>query len=248
MQKKLLFFIILVIFCSCSHVKVKQPDNFTYIQIKTTDFTLASWQKITDEIEPIKIYIEGDGNAYNSKGYPTNDPTPKNSLIQQIAFSDTSPNVIYLARPYQFTKEKGCNQKDWTTGRFSQKVIDNMFEAVKKISAGKKIFLIGYSGGALLTGLIINQHKNDLNIVKWVTIAGLFNHTDWTTKFDLLPLKDSLDLETLPDIEQIHFICKYDKTIPYELTIKRVNKADCIILEATHNDKKISQQVLEYLK
>jgi len=140
MQRKLLFFIAFIIFCSCSHIQVNPPDNFAYISIKTTDFSLASWQKITDETAPVIIYVEGDGNAYSSKGYPTNDPTPKNSLIQQIAFEDKSPNVIYLARPGQFIEDKNCSQKDWTTGRFSQKIVDNMFEAIKKVSADKNNF------------------------------------------------------------------------------------------------------------
>ena len=237
MNKKILLFFIFVFFISCTLKQTKTPESFTYIPIQTKNYTIASWQKITDTHKPIEIYIEGDGNAYTSKGYPTNDPTPKNSVLQKIAFNDTSANVVYLARPYQFIKDENGNQKDWTTGRFSQKIIDNMFEAIKKISGNNEIILIGYSGGALLTGLIINQYGNELNIIEWITIAGLLNHTAWTTYFDYIPLKDSLDLEEIPNIKQKHFICKKDKVIPNELTLKRVNEKDCIFLDTNHNLK-----------
>lgn len=235
MNKKILLLSIFIFFISCGLKQVKTPDSFIYIPIQTKNYTIASWQKITDIHQPIKIYVEGDGNAYTTKGYPTNDPTPKNSVLQKIAFEDTSANIVYLARPCQFIKDKNCNQTDWTTGRFSQKIVDNMFEAIKKISGNNEIILTGYSGGALLTGIIINRYKKDLNVIKWVTIAGLFNHTDWTTYFNYIPLKDSLDLDKIPNIKQKHFICTKDKVIPNELTLKRVDKKDCVFVNTSHN-------------
>ena len=245
MNRKVLLLFIFIFLTSCTSIKTKYPDNFQYVLIQTKNYTLASWQKITDNNKPIKIYVEGDGNAYTVKGYPTNDPTPKNSVLQKIAFEDSSVNVIYLARPCQFIKDKNCNQTDWTTGRFSQKIVDNMFEAIKDISGNNEIILIGYSGGALLTGLIVNQYRNDLNISEWITIAGLLNHTDWTTYFDLIPLKNSLDLEKIPNIKQKHFLCKKDKIIPNELTLKRVNKVDCIFINTTHDLKNAEHFLVE---
>ena len=55
----------------------------------------------------------------------------------------------------------------------------------------RRIILIGYSGGALLCGLIINHYQEELNIVRWITIAGLLNHTRWTRHFGYNPLKKS---------------------------------------------------------
>ena len=39
------------------------PDTFTYKEIETDTYKLASWQKITDTKSPVRIYIEGDGYA-----------------------------------------------------------------------------------------------------------------------------------------------------------------------------------------
>ena len=93
-MKKLFIFFILLTICSCSTVKTKPPSDFIYKEINTDDFVIASWQKIKDKDSLIKIYIEGDGNAYTSNGYPTTDPTPKSYFLRNIAFNDTSENVV----------------------------------------------------------------------------------------------------------------------------------------------------------
>lgn len=237
-MKRLLIFLsfLLLFLCSCSTMQTKPPTDFCYKEIKTDNYTLASWQKITDNNLPIRIYVEGDGHAYTSNGYPTTDPTPKSYFLRNIAFNDTNANVVYLARPCQYIKNDNQSNVDWTTGRFSQKIVDNMAQAIKQIADNKEIVLIGYSGGALICGLIINQYSQELNVVKWITIAGLLNHTKWTTYFNYVPLKDSLDLDTIPDIDQTHYIGKKDKIIPYQLTLELVDEANCVIIEnATHN-------------
>lgn len=234
--KKYFVFFVFIFAVSCSTIQQKPPENFTYIQIQTNDYVLASMQKITDKKLPIRIYIEGDGNAYTSKGYPTDDPTPKSNFLRNMAFDDPNPNVVYLARPCQFIKNKNYDKKDWTTGRFSQKIVDNVAQAIKQISADNKTILIGYSGAALLTGLIINQYEQELNVVKWITIAGLLNHTEWTNYFHYVPLKDSLDLDIIPNISQTHYVAKKDSVIPYKLTVHALgNKNYILIQNATHN-------------
>ncbi|MBO7431621.1 MAG: hypothetical protein J6U02_01830 [Elusimicrobia bacterium] len=234
-MKKITLFLLFFL-GACSSLKVQVPKEYSYVPIKTKDYILASWQKISNDTEPLRIYIEGDGNAYNSKGYPTNDPSPKSNFVRNFAFNDNSSNVVYLARPCQYIKSNESNIIDWTTGRFSQKIVDNMTQAIKEISKDRDIILIGYSGGALISGLIINQYKDQLNIIQWITIAGLLNHTQWTKYFNYLPLKDSLDLETIPNIKQKHFVGKKDKIVPYQLTLDAANKENCIILNnATHN-------------
>ena len=63
---KKLYLLILFIFCGCQSIVV--PDSFTYREIQTDIYKLASWQKITDSKAPVRIYIEGDGHAFNHLG------------------------------------------------------------------------------------------------------------------------------------------------------------------------------------
>jgi hypothetical protein len=237
-MKKILAFLSLISFilCSCASLQTNPPKDFSYVEIKTDDYVLASWQKIKDEQALIKIYIEGDGHAYTSKGYPTKDPTPKSHFLRDIAFDDTSENVVYLARPCQYIKSNEYKSVDWTTGRFSWKIVNNMAQAIKLIAGDKNVILIGYSGGALLCGLIINEYQQELHIVKWITIAGLLNHTRWTRYFNYTPLRNSMDLDVIPNIPQIHYIGKKDTVIPYWLTLQCLDERNCVVIEnATHN-------------
>lgn len=229
-----IFFLFSICFFSCTK-SITVPSEFNYKEVSSGTYTLACWQKISNENSPFHIYIEGDGNSFNRYGYPTDNPTPKGTFLREIAFNDPNDNVIYLARPGQFVENQNKNQTDWTTGRFSKKIVDSVSQAVNELSKGNPIILIGYSGGALLSGLIINENPN-LNVIKWITIAGVLNHTKWTEKLNLPPLKDSLDLDYLPKVKQIHLVGEKDKIVPAELTKSIVCTQDLIIVpKATHN-------------
>lgn len=216
---------------SCTFMRV--PDFFVYREIKTQNYKLASWQKKLNSNTPIRIYIEGDGHAFNHIGMPTSDPTPRGTFLRQIAFNDPHENVVYLARPCQFVKDKNCQQIDWTTGRFSKKVIDSMAQAVQKIASNHPIVLIGYSGGGLVSGLIIDQHP-ELKVIKWITLAGVLNHTKWTESLKLPPLKNSLDLKKMPNVEQHHYVGDKDEIVPFQLTQDITPKNITILSGATH--------------
>ena len=213
----------------------KYSKTFVYQEVKTNTYTFASWQKMTDKYAPIRIYIEGDGYAFNWEGYPTMDPTPKSVFLRNIAFNDPNPNVVYLARPCQYIQNERCSVQDWTTGRFSGDIVLASTQAVEQIAQNRPIILIGYSGGALLSGLVIEQGKN-LSVQKWMTIAGVLNHTRWTAELNIPPLKDSQDLTRLPQVDQMHFIGDNDTVVPWQLTQSIVPKNSLVIVpNATHD-------------
>jgi hypothetical protein len=217
---------------ACSVIEL--PKNFVYQTVKAKDYTLASWQKQTDDVSPVRIYLEGDGHAFNYAGQPTSDPTPKGDFLRKIAFNDPNPNVVYLARPCQYVMDESCTQKDWTTGRFSQKIIDSVSLAIQKIADNRPVILIGYSGGAMLTGLVIRQNPQ-IKVQKWMTLAGVLNHALWTQDLKLPPLSDSVDLDELPKVNQHHYVGAGDRTVSSDLTQKITqNQNLTIILGATH--------------
>ena len=100
----------------------------------------------------------------------------------------------------------------------------------------KKITLIGYSGGAMVSGLIIEQNPK-LKVEKWITVAGVLNHEKWTNYFGDESLTESLNLKRLPDIKQIHFVGARDETVPYELAKNWARDSDIkIVPDATHDN------------
>lgn len=226
--------VVLVAGCAGAHNIDMQP--FQYREISAGDYVIAAWEHITDPTSPVHIYIEGDGHAFNASGRPTTDPSPRGTTLRKIALRDTNANVVYLARPCQFIMSDKCSVRDWTSGRFAANIIESMAIAVKDVAHNMPIVLIGYSGGAMVSGLVITQHP-ELNIKKWVTIAGVLNHTDWTEYFGDKPLDKSLDMDVLPHVPQMHYIAENDEIVPFELSKKWVGNNQLIIIPDTmHND------------
>lgn len=226
--------LILLLLCGCTGIW-RAPDNFLFIPVKSGDYEIATWQKITNPKDEIHIYIEGDGRSFDSRGRPNYDPTPHGTFLRDIAVSDEAANVIYMARPCQFIMSDSCTQSDWTDGRFSQKVIDSMSEVIKQVAKDSPVILIGYSGGAMVSGLII-ENVPELKVKKWITIAGVLNHADWTEYFGDSPLLQSLNMRELPKVQQLHYVAEKDKVVPLELTKKWAGEENIVIIKnATHD-------------
>lgn len=212
------------------------PDDFIIQDITAPDYTIRTYQKLTSATHPIHIYIEGDGHAFNSRGIPTHNPTPRGTFMRELAAQDLHPNVAYIARPCQYNMSENCTQSDWTDGRFSQKIIDNITYVIQTVSDNRPIILVGYSGGALLSGLIITQHP-EINVTQWITIAGVLNHNDWTHYFGDKPLIKSIDMDSIPTLPQTHYIADQDDIVPYQLSKKWTTGKNLItISNATHSN------------
>ncbi len=238
MVKKILQIISVLTLMGCAGIT--PPRSFVYKEIKTKNFDIVSWQKITNPNAVYKIYIEGDGYAFNAYGRPTQDPTPRSTFVRQLAFSDNQANVIYLARPCQYINTKICSQRHWTTARFAPEVINAEYEAIRQIAGTHPVILIGFSGGAQIAGLV-SSAKQGLNVKKIITIAGNLDHLAWTQYHNLPPLNESMNLadyrHQLAELPQIHYVGTKDKVIPPVFTEQFVGNEDLIIKvkNASHN-------------
>ena len=216
--------ITLLFLTSCSTITA--PADFVYKEIETRDFTLATWQKVSNPAAPYKIYIEGDGYAFNSYGRATQDPTPHGTLVRELAFGDNSPI---------------CSKRHWTTARFAPEIINAEYEAIKNIAGNNPVILVGFSGGAQVAGLVATA-KPELNIKKIITIAGNLDHLAWTQYHNLPPLNESMNLESyrkqFAKIPQIHYVGSNDEVMP-PILVREFIKDDDLIIEvdgASHNE------------
>lgn len=223
---------------ACTSISV--PPQFSYQEIPTADFTLASWQKITDTRAPYKIYIEGDGNSFDMNGQPTANPTPRGTLLREIAFGDPHANVIYLARPCQYVMRGICSERHWTTARFAPEIINAEYSAVRQIAGNSPITLVGFSGGAQIAGLI-SSAKQGLNVQKVITIAGNLDHLAWTNYHDLPSLNESMNLQNYRSeflkLNQIHYAGQKDEVMPPHLIRDFIADDSLVIVvdDAEHN-------------
>ncbi len=232
-----LLFVFLLTGCATSN----PLTDFRFQTQTVPPYIVASWHQINQVGKPIRIYIEGDGNAFDAHGYPTDNPTPNSDFLRQIAARDPNPNVAYLGRPCQYMLAGDCSVKDWTTGRFSPQIVSSMNQAInalmKKAQTNKAV-LIGYSGGAQIAGLIAIQNPR---ISEVITIAGVLDVDEWASYHHDTPLSDSLNLydykKSFDKIKQRHYVGGKDTVVPPQLTQKFVSNPSTVIIvpKATHN-------------
>ena len=217
-----LFFIfaLSLLVSSCAEERVSlDSSGFQKKLVEADGFNLTTYQKLTDINKPIRFYIEGDGFAWATSTQPSRDPTPKYPTAFYLAKQDPAPNVVYIARPCQYSKESSpkCSVEYWTKRRFSMEVMQAINKVVNKIkpSPAQRIELVGFSGGAVVA-VVLSARRSDVITLR--TVAGNLDH-DYVNKFHhVSPMNESLNAtdfaHNLKAIPQMHFISTKDKVIP----------------------------------
>lgn len=182
--------------------------GFVQRQISAAPFTLMAYERIETGLQAT-VYIEGDGLAWLSRKKPSDDPTPTNPVALRLAIKDTSPSVIYLGRPCQFSRDANCTREYWTHKRFAVEVISSMDSALDDIKSRYKIAgfnLVGFSGGGAVAALLAAR-RND--IVSLRTVAGNLDTLAFSRLHSVSLLTGSLNpvdiSEKIACIPQVHF-------------------------------------------
>ncbi|MBU1084081.1 MAG: alpha/beta hydrolase [Candidatus Omnitrophota bacterium] len=199
------------------------PERKGFVKelIQTDTFNITVFSRITGPGMPITVYIEGDGRAWIKKRRLSGDPTPRNTLVFDLAAMDPAKNVVYMARPCQYTPREEEPLYDpvyWSSERFSEPVIvsaDQVIDRLKKRTGAENIDLIGYSGGGAVA-VLVAARRNDISSIR--TIAGNLDHEEVNRYHKASRLNGSLnpiDLsEKVAGIPQNHFTGDKDKTVP----------------------------------
>ena len=230
----------LLISCHKDPNQIALAANMNKKLYNTKEFIITSYARTNKNInakQSIIVYIEGDGRAWLSKYKLSDNPTPLNPLTLKLAAIDQNPNVIYIARPCQFTSldlEKNCLSKYWSEARYSKEVvdsinqvIDNYKDSIFTYNIKPEIHLVGYSGGATIAGIIASQ-RNDVKSLR--TIAGNLDHDAVSDFHQTTKLNQSLNLidfvHNIRHIPQIHYIGKKDQIIPIYVVKNFVDKVN----------------------
>lgn len=266
MLNSISIFTIAIFIAGCSKqdiTRVTEAKNFSQQYIKTIPFKLYSLYHIHDKTDPnINIYLEGDGRVRKSYTQISKDPTPKNKTVIELASLDPAPNVVYLARPCQYSPDDLqtiCNNKYWTNARYSEEVVNSINQAIDKVKTdmgATRVNLIGYSGGGTIA-VLIAARRGDVNSVR--TLAGNLDLTAMQQYYKCKPLNESLDpmdiAYRIRDITQVHFIGAKDKTVPPHVVKNFTQKAQLrdrqmVILPDIDHQKgwaKLWPELLEYV-
>lgn len=202
--------------------RIAAPAWMIKRDINANAFSLRAYERIHNRGGVAHIYIEGDGSEYTSPSEWKNNPTPKNPIALHLASKDNAQNVIYIARPCQYTamasSTSSCDEKYWKDSRYSHEVIDAYNEALDDIASRYNIsafHMIGYSGGAAVATLLAADRPDILTLR---TVSGILDHKTQRSLLSLNTLTDSQnpvdDALDLIDTPQYHFIGGQDATVP----------------------------------
>jgi hypothetical protein len=200
---------------------IARGGSLARMDIQSGPYRLASWRRLDDPAQPVNVYIEGDGLAWISRSSPSNNPTPTEPVALELAAADPAPNVVYIARPCQYTPlatSPGCSQDSWTSGRFDPGVIEAMNAAISQIPAAAGYTLTGFSGGANIAALIAARRSD---ILALRSVAGNLDPDALNTLHRVSPMPGALNARTvasaLTRLPQIHFIGEQDKIVTPEI-------------------------------
>ncbi len=201
--------------------RIAAPAWMIKRDISASPYLLRSYERIHDRGGIANLYIEGDGSVFTSPEEWENNPTPKTPVALHLASKDRAENVIYLARPCQYTNtlsKEECSQSAWKENRFSAEIIESFKTAMDDISNRydiKGFHLIGYSGGGTIATLLASNRKDVLSLR---TIAGILDHETQSRLLEMPPLSGSLnpvnEASRLTKMPQYHFIGGQDKFVP----------------------------------
>lgn len=189
--------------------------------LAASPFALTSFVKITAPSRPAHVYIEGDGLAWLSRTEPSLNPTPTDPIALRLAAHDNAPNVIYLARPCQYsgtTNDARCDMKYWMGSRYAPEVLRSYNTALDQLKTTHNLSgfeLIGFSGGGTMAAILAGQ-RNDVESLR--SVAGNLDHHEHSRVHDVSMLGNSLNppqyADKLARVPQYHFIGGDDNIVP----------------------------------
>ncbi len=198
-----------------------EPAHLHRELVNTGRFVLTAFSRVSQPGKPLRVYIEGDGMAWLSRTEPSLDPTPHQATGLALAAKDPAPNVVYLARPCQFTPmpmNPRCGIPYWTDKRFAPEVIESMSDAVSQFAArtpGQPIELVGYSGGGAIAVLIAARRTDVISIR---TVAGNLDDELVNRLHGVSSMPESENpidsAKRVARIPQIHFSGADDQIVP----------------------------------
>ncbi len=189
--------------------------------IPAPPFALTAYRRVGQPGERATVYIEGDGLAWLGRHSPSPDPTPTDPVALRLAAVDPAANVIWLARPCQYSKMTApgaCPQKYWMGARLAPEVVASLDAALDRLKSAYRLTgfdLVGFSGGGGAAALLAAR-RHDVTSLR--TVAGNLDHALFAQIHGISPLTESLDprdvAQAVATIPQIHFVGRNDKVVP----------------------------------
>lgn len=221
-----------------------QEHGFAERLFSTQPFTLYGLLRpgLSPHSKILRVYIEGDGHAWESRTRPSTDPTPRNPVALRLAMADPGADtVLYLARPCQYVQgedRRQCSKRYWTSARLGPEVMKSLDAAITQAKAAcgaEQIALVGFSGGGGAAALLAATRPD---VAFLGTVAGNLDTDAWTDQQSVSQLAESLNpmavAPSLQHLPQRHLSSGTDATMPPEISegfCRAVNQPEsCVVI------------------
>lgn len=185
------------------------PAGFTDLAVWTRPAAPAS--------DRLTLFLEGDGQPWATRWQPARDPSPSDPIAFRLAAA-TPGAVAYLARPCQFASPAAaarCRVEHWTSHRYGEEVVAAVNQAVNHLAGGRRLTLVGYSGGGTVAALVAARRHD---VVRLITVAAPLDVVAWARAHGQPPLAGSLSpldqADRLVALPQLHFVARDDTAVP----------------------------------
>lgn len=200
--------------------RLAREAGFHRTVVAAGPFHLAAFLRLSAPAKVLRVYIAGDGHAWETRTIPSDDPTPWSPVALELAVRDPAPAVAVLARPCQYVPLHGdpaCNQAVWTGARYNPAVIASTNAALDRLEAlagASRLDLVGYSGGGAVA-VLAAAHRTDVRSLR--TVAANLDTALWTREHAVSPLTNSLNpvsvAPLLATVPQLHFVGSRDRVV-----------------------------------
>ncbi len=161
-------------------MRMAVPNNMFERAIEAEPYNITVYERIISKGTTANVYIEGGEILWDDFLKDRETATPSNPLALHLATRDAAANVIWLARPCQFTyapKIDGgkCTRAEWADGRFSVtnlRAMNAALDNVKKKYGYSGFNLIGVQDGA---GVAVHLAAARDDILSLRTVSGMID-------------------------------------------------------------------------
>jgi hypothetical protein len=231
--------------------RIAVPANLLKRQVAADPFSITVFERIHAEGQMATVYIEGDGQSLLGKTTPSLNPTPDYPVGLHMASRDLAENVIYIARPCQYSgmidTKTACPKEYWTDRRFALEVMQSMNTVLDKIKSRYDIrgfHLVGYDGGAAVATMLTAKRDDVLTLR---TVAGNLDHVAYNNNHKQPPMPGSLNpldfAKDIADVPQHHFVGAWDDVVTrsvYDSFRSAMGASSCVRMsvvdEVNHED------------
>jgi predicted esterase len=170
--------------------------GLVWTSLPTARPMVAALPALTHAAPHLVVYIEGDGLAWRTADWPSDDPTPTHPLALHLARVHPSDTPrAWLARPCQYVDaaHTGCPVALWTSARQGSEALRLSHQALDEIKrrlGARTLTLVGHSGGGTLAALLMSERAD---VTHLVTVAANIDLAHWVALHRLSPQRDSFD-------------------------------------------------------